>query len=256
MIPVRFGGDSREVVGFYHPPAQAAAAPAVLICNPFGQEALRSYRMLRLLADRLAAAGCAVLRFDYYGTGDSPGDDESASLVGWAGDIGSAHRELAARSGKSSIAWVGLRLGASLCAMAAQAGRAQLKQVVMWDPVIVGSAYLESLALHPHAHAGSSAAGAIETMGFTLPDRFRQELRGLNVATLELPGTIQATIILGAENDSTRQWRQSRAGSAANTEWIVSGAAAEWNSDKAMNTVTIPAELLRLVQAKVLESVR
>jgi uncharacterized protein len=258
MIPVRFGGDSREMVGFYHPPTQAAAAPAVLLCHPFGQETLRSYRMLRLLADRLAAAGCAVLRFDYFGTGDSPGDDESASLVGWAGDIGSAHRELAARSAKQSVAWVGLRLGASLCALAAQAPRAQLKHIVMWDPVISGAAYLESLAHNPHAHAGAAAvsADAVETMGFTLPDRFKQELRGLNLIALDAPKVARTTIILGAQDDATRQWQASLAKANAATEWMVSQAAAEWNSDKAMNTAAIPADLLRSIQAKVLESAR
>ena len=248
------------MVGFYHPPAQAtAAAPAVLICSPFGQEAIRGYRMLRLLADRLAAAGCPVLRFDYFGTGDSPGDDESASLVGWAGDMGSAHRELAARSAKTSVAWVGVRLGASLCALAAQAPRAQLQQIVMWEPVILGSAYLASLSGNPHGHAGDRAAPAsdtIESMGFTLPDRFKNELRSLNLATLDAPKAARTTVILGAENDSTRQWRTSSAMSAVATDWTVSMAAAEWNSDKAMNMAAIPMELLRLIQAKLLEAAR
>ena len=237
------------MIGFYHAPAQAVAgSPAVLICNPFGPEAVRSYRMLRLLADRLSASGCAVLRFDYYGTGDSPGEDESASLVGWAGDIGSAHRELMARSGKANAAWVGVRLGASLCALSAQTSRPQLQHVVMWDPVILGSSYLESFG-----GAAAAAPGTIiEVLGFALPDRFKNELRGLNLPALE-PFRMRATIILGEENATTRQWQAALAAVNAPAEWVVSRAAAAWNSDKAMNTAVIPAELLRLIESKLLQ---
>ena len=250
MMPVRFGAASREMVGFYHPPAQARlASPAVLICNPFGQEAIRSYRMLRLLADRLAASGCAVLRFDYFGTGDSPGDDESASMIGWTGDVGSAHRELVARSAKASVAWVGVRLGASLCALAAQTAGPQLRHVVMWDPVILGPEYLESLG-------GSASGAAIETLGFTLPDRFKNELRNLSLLTLQPNQATGATVILGAHNTATQQWQAALAAANAPVDWTISAAAAEWNSDKAMNTASISADLLRLIESKVLEAAK
>lgn len=253
MIPVRFGAESREMLGLYHPPAQKSEqAPAVLICNAFGSEAVRSYRMLRLLADQLAARGCAVLRFDYFGTGDSPGEDEAASLVGWAGDIGSAHRELLARSGKRTLAWVGIRLGASLCALAAQTPRDRLQHVVMWDPVIEGEAFLESLA-HAGDHHHVEPRAGVEALGFVLPDRFKNELRGLNLLALS-PSQTRSTIVIGADTDTTRAWQASMAAAKAPVEWTVSAEAAEWNSDKAMNTATIPAALLREIAAKLLEA--
>jgi uncharacterized protein len=249
MIPVRFGADAREMVGFYHPPAQPGPGkPAVLICNPFGQEAIRSYRMLRLLADRLAAAGCSVLRFDYFGTGDSPGEDDAASLAGWAGDIGSAHRELVARSPKPSVTWVGVRLGASLCALAAQTARAQLQRIVMWDPIIDGPAYLASFG-------GSTPEANVEAMGFALSERFKNELRSLNLARLHPLKITRASLILGQDNALAQQWRGSLEAAGMAFDWTVSAAAAAWNSDKAMNTASIPAELLKLVQSKVLEPV-
>jgi pimeloyl-ACP methyl ester carboxylesterase len=252
MIPVRFGSESREMLGFYHAPAQAVpGAPAVLICNAFGQEMLRSYRMLRLLADRLSSAGCAVLRFDYFGTGDSPGDDDAASVAGWAGDIGSAHRELSARAARSSVVWVGVRLGASLCALAARSAKTPLQKLVMWDPVINGSEYLE--ALGNESHGSSAAHGHVATMGFTLSDRFRNELRGLNLATLDRLNAAQATIIVGSESPATQQLREALSRSTIAPDWNVSAAAAQWNSDKAMNTATVPADLLKLVQTKVME---
>jgi pimeloyl-ACP methyl ester carboxylesterase len=224
-------------------------APAVLLCSPFGPEAIRSYRMLRLLADRLSAAGCPVLRFDYHGTGDSPGEDDTASLPGWAGDIGVAHRELAARSGKDNTAWIGLRLGASLCSMAAQTSRTGLGLLVLWDPVISGQSYLETY----RSQSGPRAGVAFETMGFEFSDRFRNDLSTLNLANLTLPADMRVTAIVGTENDAAVALQAALLRSQARLDWTVSPAVGEWNSEKALNSAVIPMQLLQGIVSKVLE---
>ncbi len=250
MTPVRFGGEAREMLGFYHAPARAVpSAPAVLLCNPFGPEAIRSYRMLRLLADRLASAGCPVLRFDYHGTGDSPGDDEGASLPGWAGDIGVAHRELAARSGKNTVAWIGLRLGASLCALAAQTARTGLGLLVLWDPVITGLSYLEIY----RSQSGPRAGVAFETMGFEFSDRFRNDLSTLNLASLSLPPGTRVTAIVGSEDSHATALKAALTRSEVALDWTVSPAVAEWNSEKALNSAVVPMQLLQGIESKVME---
>jgi pimeloyl-ACP methyl ester carboxylesterase len=249
MTPVRFGAETREMLGFYHAPARVvASAPAVLLCNPFGPESIRSYRMLRLLADRLSTAGCPVLRFDYHGTGDSPGEDEVASLPGWAGDIGVAHRELAARSGKNTVAWIGLRLGASLCALAAQTVRSGLGLLVLWDPVIAGMGYLENY----RSQSGPRAGVAFETMGFEFPDRFRNDLATLNLANLALPAATQVTAIVGSEDPPTLALKAALTHSEVRLDWTVSPAVAEWNSEKALNSAVIPMQLLQGIESKVM----
>ena len=250
MTPVRFGTETREMLGFYHAPARAvASAPAVLLCNPFGPEAIRSYRMLRLLADRLGQAGCPVLRFDYHGTGDSPGDDDVASLSGWAGDIGVAHRELAARSGKSTVAWIGLRLGASLCVLAAQTVRTGLGLLVLWDPVITGMSYLEIYRSQSGPHAGVG----FETMGFEFSDRFRNDLSTLNLPNLNLPAGTQVTAIVGSEDSHASALKAALTRSQVALDWTVSPAVAEWNSEKALNSAVIPMQLLQGIESKVME---
>jgi uncharacterized protein len=250
MTPIRFGAETREMLGFYHAPARAVPnAPAVLLCSPFGPEAIRSYRMLRLLADRLATAGCPVLRFDYHGTGDSPGDDDVASLPGWAGDIGVAHRELAARSGKNTLAWIGLRLGASLAALAAQTVRTGLGLLVLWDPVIAGLSFLETY----RSQTGPRAGVAYETMGFEFSDRFRNDLTTLNLANLTLPAETRVTAIVGGENDSALALKAALMRSQVKLDWTVSPAVAEWNSEKALNSAVIPMQLLQGIESKVLE---
>jgi len=250
VTPIRIGAETREMLGFYHAPSRSVAdAPAVLLCSPFGPEAIRSYRMLRLLADRLANAGCPVLRFDYHGTGDSPGDDDVASLPGWAGDIGVAHRELAARSGKSTVAWIGLRLGASLCALAAQTVRTGLGLVVLWDPVIAGMSYLEIYRSQSGPHAGVG----FETMGFEFSDRFRNDLSTLNLANVTLPAGARVSAIVGSESSHATALKDALTRSEVRLDWTVSPAVAEWNSEKALNSAVVPMQLLQGIESKVME---
>jgi hypothetical protein len=260
MIPVRFGSASRELVGFYHPAVPGPVRqPAILICNPFGYEAVLGHRMLRLLADRIARQGCAVLRFDYFGTGDSPGDDESASLIGWAGDIGTAHRELAARSGNPNVSWLGLRLGASLCAIAATSLQLPLQNLLLWDPVLEGSAYLAALAKAHDSFLNIQRPPGYdkepeEAIGYPLTPAFRSELRGLNLPNLATLGVPRALVILQEENEASQRWRGLLDRSSTRVEWRVSDAARSWNSDRAMNTAVVPADVLQTIQAHALEA--
>ena len=110
MTPMLFGPASRQLFGLYHAPERESKL-AVLICMPLGQEAVRAHRLFRVLSDRLARAGVAVLRFDYHGSGDSPGEDTDGELEGWRRDICTAHEELRRRTGArassgSVRAWV------------------------------------------------------------------------------------------------------------------------------------------------------
>src|SRR4051812_14593525 len=74
----------------WHHPAQPAKrrGAAVVLCPPLGSDYVGVYRVWRTLAERLAALGFDVLRFDYQGTGDSAGDSaEPRRLEAWIGDI-------------------------------------------------------------------------------------------------------------------------------------------------------------------------
>ena len=94
--PISFGKANRRLFGILHPPAVLDGERAnVVLCNAFGQEAIRAQRTMWVLAERLARAGHSVLRFDYYGTGDSMGDDLDGDFDGWADDVGEADRRTA-----------------------------------------------------------------------------------------------------------------------------------------------------------------
>src|SRR5262245_18794118 len=107
MTAFYFTRDDRPLYGFYHAPrAGASRAAAVVICQPIGHEYIRCHRALRILGDHLAQSGFPVLRFDYYGCGDSTGDFPDGDLREWQADIAAAVRECRARSGLGRVAVV------------------------------------------------------------------------------------------------------------------------------------------------------
>ncbi|WP_416049612.1 serine aminopeptidase domain-containing protein [Cupriavidus basilensis] len=117
MTPLHFDG----CFGWYHP---AQGQRAVLLCNAIGHEALWTHAGLARLAERLAAQGVPVLRFDYPGTGDSA-DLEHAGAPGascvdaWLAGIDAAGELLRRLSGAQELVLLGVRGGASLAALAA-----------------------------------------------------------------------------------------------------------------------------------------
>ncbi|MBV8273587.1 MAG: alpha/beta hydrolase [Cupriavidus sp.] len=136
--------------GWLHEAAGKAAATGVVLCAPHMHEAMWTHRGMRHLADDLAAAGIPVLRFDYYGTGDSAGDGGEPDFVPRAvqGVVAAAAR-LRALTGVENVVLCGLRLGAALAVLASEAmiaepGHAPAALVLM-SPVVNGRAYLREL---------------------------------------------------------------------------------------------------------------
>lgn len=136
-----FFGDG--IFGVLHHPSCAVRSGWV-ICNPFGMEKTNSHRLNFEWARALASAGHWVLRFDYRGTGDSAGAFEGSTIHDYIDDIGKAVAELERLSGVPCKGLAGLRLGAGLAAIFA--ARTQLElDLVMWEPVIDGRKYRDSL---------------------------------------------------------------------------------------------------------------
>jgi len=101
--PVYFGPAHRPLFGWLSPASSeearaATAAHGVVLCNPFGYEAMCMHRAYRYFAEAFAHAGFPALRFDYHGTGDSSGKDRDPQrLRAW---LDSIHAAAAARTRK------------------------------------------------------------------------------------------------------------------------------------------------------------
>ena len=143
--PFYFGASETQLLGCYHAPeAKTTRNCAVVLCYPMGHEYIQFHRACRQLAALLASGGFPVLRFDFYGCGDSSGASEDGRIHRWLDDISSAVSEIRHRSAAAKICLVGLRLGGGLAAMAG-AGRQDIDGMVLWDPVVAGKRYLEEL---------------------------------------------------------------------------------------------------------------
>ena len=155
------------------------------MCYPFGREYTRAFRTYLQTAIRLARAGFPVLRFDYYGTGDSSGDEVPGQLSAWLAGIASAVEELKARSGVSRVWLIGLRIGGTL-AMMASSRREDITGAIAWNPAIRGKDFIDDLmaqgGLPPASRNGDRPpAGATELAGFAYPNELLDELRQVDL---------------------------------------------------------------------------
>jgi len=100
---------------------------------------------MRQLALKLALSGCHTLCFDYFGTGDSGGDESDTDLAGCEADVESAIEALTDIAGTPQVTLIGLRVGANIAANVAARRAPIVEALVLWDPIISGSAYLHTL---------------------------------------------------------------------------------------------------------------
>jgi len=193
--PLFFGPDGDALFGCIHQPATGGVSRdlGVVLCAPFGQEYLRAHRSFVQLAARLASRGYPVLRFDFHGCGDSSGETEDGRLGRWIADAGTALDMLRERSGCSRLGLIGLRLGASVAALAG-AARGDVDSLILWDPVIDGRGYLAELrGMHremlryeyvdPQLNL-SEADSTEEVLGFALPPPLRSEIEQMDLLSL------------------------------------------------------------------------
>ena len=113
----------------------------MVLCQPLGIEAICVYFSYRLLAQRLAQRGLAVLRFDYDGTGDSTGmEDDPDRLDAWLDSV-SAATDALTTLGVGHVALVGVRIGGLFAAHEATR-RGGVDALVLWDPCLSGRSFL------------------------------------------------------------------------------------------------------------------
>lgn len=135
---------AEKIYTVYHEPDPATDRnSAVLLVYPDGQEYMRSHRMYLQIAKELSRVGFHVLRFDFYGTGDSSGEHAVASIGRWQGNIARCAEELIAVSGTPKLSIFATRLGATIASSIEITGT-QLQHFIALDPVISPANHLKS----------------------------------------------------------------------------------------------------------------
>ncbi|MCB8878149.1 serine aminopeptidase domain-containing protein [Acidisoma silvae] len=168
----------------------------IVICPPFGQEAMLTYRGCKILAERLHARGFSVLRFDYPGTGDSAGSETDPSrLETWQLSVSSAVTFLRRAAGVEAILLIGVRLGAAL-ALQAVAQDNSIIAVCCLAPVVSGRSYARELNLLangwreanllPQQQAG---AGYRDIVGDRLSEETLQAISAIDLRAIAVTAT-------------------------------------------------------------------
>lgn len=140
-----FGSEAARLFGAWHPPDPSGSrTTGVVVCPSMGQEAVGGHPLCRRLAVVLAGYGYPVLRFDYFGTGDSLGESHEVTIDGCLDDIDTAVDEMRRRSGCPRICLVGLRFGATLAILSGSLRR-KLDAIAALNPVTNGRAYVVEL---------------------------------------------------------------------------------------------------------------
>lgn len=192
MKPFYFGTSQKPLFGLYHAPNPGLPRlGGIVLCYPLGLEYLRVHRSFRELANRLAGLGFHALRFDYYGSGDSGGESVVGDVSQWVQDIAAALEEIHETSGSPRSSLVGVRLGATLGAVAG-AQRTDIERLVLWDPVVRGSDYLremqqrhlEWMGTHPRPRDFEAKEPPEELLGLPLSASLREQLEGIDLLKL------------------------------------------------------------------------
>jgi alpha-beta hydrolase superfamily lysophospholipase len=232
--PIYFNSNDHQLFGWLHQPKVAVTCDiGMVICKPFGYEAMCAHLSMRRIAELGASLGIPTLLFDYLGTGDSPDIDPHANQLDvWSEDVVAGARELRKRTGVTRICLLGLRLGALLATLAAQRS-ADISGLILIAPVVGGRRYLRELRTTRLAAAlgsdrkepklgGGDTDGAneqsMEVSGFSLSPSTVQSLRQTDLTDCAPP--VKEVLILDSQTLPTaRAWVAILSAAGARTEY-------------------------------------
>ncbi len=258
-IEPSFFRQDAPLFGCYHRPQRQPARPsAVVLCYPMGDEYIRFYRAMRQLAVQLTGAGFPVLRFDWYGSGDSAGEAEEWRLPQWQADLGAAIAEARRRSGSSGVALIGLHIGATLAAIVA-AARQDIAATVLWDPVLDGQAHLQQLQAlqagmlrraHVLPYPPDGFAPAVpEILGFPFVPALRADIAAIDLLALSARPSPHVLIVESDPLVGQHTFADHLRRLGVEPECLVMPNPSLWVWEEGVDTVVVPNNILQAVTA-------
>jgi alpha-beta hydrolase superfamily lysophospholipase len=218
-----FDSGGHRLFGWHHRPSAGAMADVgLVVCKPFGYEALCAHRSVRAFAEAAAQLGMPTLRFDYAGTGDSSEIESQADQVAiWTEDIIAAVAELKRRSSVKRVYLLGIRLGALLAPLAVSRCKG-VDGLILIAPIVSGRRYLRELrTTRLAASIGSEAvelpksattdgaaagAGAMEVSGFVLSAATLASIAQIDLKALGALPVANTLVIDGSQLPVARAW--------------------------------------------------
>lgn len=155
MEMFHIGPDEKKLVCVFHPANDCKLRKTgIIICNPIGQEYIRFYKAISLLSTELSMEGYSTFRFDYFGTGDSYGDNEDLTIESGLNDLKNVIKEMREGGGIQGICLVGIRFGTILSLLAAS--EPEIIALVLWNPLFSGKAMFDDLVSQNNKFISSS----------------------------------------------------------------------------------------------------
>ncbi len=239
MHVFHFGLDD-GLFGSYTPPASGKAEAVVVLCYPFGQEYMRAHRAFRQVALLLGRRGVGVLRFDYWATGDSAGDGRKVGLRRWVEDVRTAMAEARRRAQVERVRLGGLRLGSALAVLAAE-GCPEVERLVLWDPVVRGSRFVEELSRDASPRIGSTWW----VHGFPVPETLRGGLETIDLCSVPYPRDAEIVQMVSHSNRDFAALAEVLTEHPGSAQTRLVPSPSDWNYSDDVGGILIPREMVR-----------
>ena len=253
LTPFFFGPDDHSLFGcLYSPQSRQGRNWGAVLCYPTGHEYIISHRAFRQLAQRLTLAGFHVLRFDYFGSGDSGGESDEARIAGGLSDIAMAMQELRRRAGIEKLCVVGCRMGASL-AMLEGAQHGNIGTLVLWDPIVSGAAYLDDLrGKHKRmllsSHVRPPKAGDTgEILGSPLTDVMRQDLASLDLLSIARKPAATVLVVQSSEEQHALRLKMHLQDLGTDVSYRLVPTQMTWDWSELPTKVLVPAQIIQTI---------
>ena len=258
MHPFYFGDSDKQLYGVYDPPrSQTHNDAGVLLCYPVGQEYMRSHWAYRQLISQLCRAGMHCMRFDYYGTGDSAGMLYDAGLDQWQSNISTGLTELKDISGISKVSLVGLRFGAALAASAPVKSH-RVRKLVLWDPVVTGTTYIENLRrMHKERlkplhdiRTKCELQGVEELIGFRFSDNMITQIEAVNLLETSEFSASEIFLIVSEQQEEYEQLSDHLQALGLLKGYQVISGAGGWNNIHGFDSALIASEAINAISGE------
>ncbi|GAA5076117.1 hypothetical protein [Lysobacter panacisoli] len=238
--PFFFGEHGRTLFGLLHGPADDAVEPAsgLLLCAPLLQDGIRSHRAMWALGEAVGHFGIPTLTFDWYGTGDSAGEDRELSVPGMLADLDTAAAALRQRGGSPQLQWLGLR-SAAIPLLAYLAQQRNAVDVVLWDPQLDGRRLVDGWReqhrqqLHESGRYVNAKheADADDLLGFAVEPSLLAELAVIDATRLVLPSGSRVRMAVWEMDEELDRFAQAQRANGVSVEAVLldEGERPEWN---------------------------
>lgn len=176
-IPIVFGKEGHKLFGVLHTPEGIENGPGVVLFHGFTGNKIEPHRLFVKIARRLAFIGVSVLRFDFYGSGDSEGDFSEMTFSGEVEDAFVALDFLKQQKqvDPKKIGIIGLSMGGAITSCVAGRRPNDIKTVVLLSAVADFSLLFEK-----ELEEKIKLEGVLDYYGWPLSMKFIEELPNIH----------------------------------------------------------------------------